>query len=185
MAGSRFIHISTMRGTHTRTPTHAQHRAFHAHSTLADWWVLTGSPMPRTELAWPLVGKLGCMGVNFRAPRASSWNMGHQSQILDKTFTWSWGNRGPERACICSCIWNSFIHPLFTDWVLYARPHNHSRDTEMKVPRSQVAYRPARGRTSLVVQWLRLHAPNTGVLGSIPGQEARAHTWRQRYHMPN
>ena len=26
-------------------------------------------------------------------------------------------------------------------------------------------------RTSLVVQWLRLHAPNTGGLGSIPSQE--------------
>ena len=97
MAGSRFIQISTMKGTHTVTPTHAQHRAFHAHSTLADWWVLIGSPMPGTKLAWPLVGKLGCMGVNFRAPRASNWNMGHQSQILDKTFTWSWGNRSPDR----------------------------------------------------------------------------------------
>ena len=31
------------------------------------------------------------------------------------------------------------------------------------------ALRDFRG-TSLVVQWLRLHAPNTGGLGSIPGQ---------------
>ena len=29
---------------------------------------------------------------------------------------------------------------------------------------------------SLVVQWLRLHAPNAGVLGLMPGQ-------RTRYHM--
>ena len=29
--------------------------------------------------------------------------------------------------------------------------------------------------TSLVVQWLRLHAPNAGRLGSIPGQGARSH----------
>ena len=28
--------------------------------------------------------------------------------------------------------------------------------------------------TSLVVQWLRLHAPNAGVPGSIPGQAARS-----------
>ncbi|TEA42071.1 hypothetical protein DBR06_SOUSAS23010015, partial [Sousa chinensis] len=27
---------------------------------------------------------------------------------------------------------------------------------------------------SLVVQWLRLHAPNAGGLGSIPGQGTRA-----------
>ena len=29
--------------------------------------------------------------------------------------------------------------------------------------------------TSLVVQWLRFHAPNAGVLGSIPGQGTRSH----------
>ncbi|TEA31633.1 hypothetical protein DBR06_SOUSAS7710076, partial [Sousa chinensis] len=28
---------------------------------------------------------------------------------------------------------------------------------------------------SLVVQWLRLHARNTGGLGSIPGQGTRSH----------
>ena len=29
--------------------------------------------------------------------------------------------------------------------------------------------------TSLVAQWIRLHAPNAGGLGSIPGQETRFH----------
>ena len=29
--------------------------------------------------------------------------------------------------------------------------------------------------TSLVAQWLRLHTPNAGGLGSIPGQGARSH----------
>ena len=29
--------------------------------------------------------------------------------------------------------------------------------------------------TSLVVQWLRLHAPSAGGLGSIPGQGTRSH----------
>ena len=28
---------------------------------------------------------------------------------------------------------------------------------------------PQKGRTSLVVQWLRFHAPNAGGLGLIPG----------------
>ena len=31
------------------------------------------------------------------------------------------------------------------------------------------------GGTSLMVQWLRLCAPNTGALGLIPGQGARSH----------
>ena len=31
-------------------------------------------------------------------------------------------------------------------------------------------------RTSLVVQWVRLRAPNAGGPGSIPGQETRSHT---------
>ena len=30
--------------------------------------------------------------------------------------------------------------------------------------------------TSLVVQWLRLHTPNAGGPGSIPGQGTRSHT---------
>ena len=30
-------------------------------------------------------------------------------------------------------------------------------------------------RTSLVVQWLRHHFPNAGVLGSIPNQEIKSH----------
>ena len=32
--------------------------------------------------------------------------------------------------------------------------------------------------TSLVVQWLELHAPNTGIPGSTPGQGARSHVWQ-------
>ena len=34
--------------------------------------------------------------------------------------------------------------------------------------------------TSLVVQWLRLCAPNAGGLGSIPGQGARSHMQQLR-----
>ena len=42
------------------------------------------------------------------------------------------------------------------------------------------------GGTSLVVQWLRLHAPNAGALGSIPGQETinRSHMLQLRVGMP-
>ena len=32
-----------------------------------------------------------------------------------------------------------------------------------------------RGGTSLVAHWLRLHIPNAGGLGSIPGQGTRSH----------
>ena len=45
--------------------------------------------------------------------------------------------------------------------------------------------------TSLVVHWLRLHAPNAGGPGSIPGQGTRSHmpqrrsrTRQQRSHVP-
>ena len=34
--------------------------------------------------------------------------------------------------------------------------------------------------TSLAVQWLRLHAPNAGVPGSIPGQGTRSHMLQLR-----
>ena len=35
-----------------------------------------------------------------------------------------------------------------------------------------------------MVQWLRLHAPNTGGMGSIPGQGIRSHMPKLRVHMP-
>ena len=38
--------------------------------------------------------------------------------------------------------------------------------------------------TSLVVQWLRLCAPNAGGLGSIPGQGTRSHMPQLRARMP-
>ena len=40
------------------------------------------------------------------------------------------------------------------------------------------------GGTSLVVQWLRLRAPNTGGPGSIPGQGTRSHMPQLRVFMP-
>ena len=38
--------------------------------------------------------------------------------------------------------------------------------------------------TSLVVQWLRLHDPNAGTSGSIPGQGTRSRMAQLRVHMP-
>ena len=38
-------------------------------------------------------------------------------------------------------------------------------------------------QTSLVVQWLRLHAPNAGGLGSIPGQGTESHMTQLRVRM--
>ena len=37
--------------------------------------------------------------------------------------------------------------------------------------------------TSLGVQWLRLHTPNAGGLGSIPGRGTRYHMAQLRVHM--
>ena len=33
--------------------------------------------------------------------------------------------------------------------------------------------------TSLVAQWVRLHAPNAGCLGSVPGQGTKSHMCSQ------
>ena len=44
-------------------------------------------------------------------------------------------------------------------------------------------YKQKHGRTSLVVQWLRLHAPNAGGSGSIPSQGTRSHVLQQSVHM--
>ena len=38
--------------------------------------------------------------------------------------------------------------------------------------------------TSLLVQWLTLHAPNAGDQGSIPGQGTRSHMLQLRARMP-
>ena len=38
--------------------------------------------------------------------------------------------------------------------------------------------------TSLVVQWLRLHAPSEGGLGLIPNQETRSHKPQLRVGLP-
>ena len=40
------------------------------------------------------------------------------------------------------------------------------------------------GETSLVVQWLRPHAPNAWGLGLTPGQETRSHMQQPGVHMP-
>ena len=39
-------------------------------------------------------------------------------------------------------------------------------------------------KTSQVVQWLTLHAPNVGGPGLIPGQETRSHILQLRVHTP-
>ena len=53
-----------------------------------------------------------------------------------------------------------------------------------KGPAGLLNYKQKSVRTSLVVQWLRLCAPNAGGSGSIPGQGTRSHVLQQRSHMP-
>ena len=50
-------------------------------------------------------------------------------------------------------------------------------------PVSGHARNPTDLGTSLGVQWLRLHTPNPGGLGSIPDQGTRSHTPQLRLHM--
>ena len=46
-----------------------------------------------------------------------------------------------------------------------------------------VSHRLNSAGTSLVVQWLRLHTPNAGGPGLIPGQEIRSRLPQLRVHM--
>ena len=48
------------------------------------------------------------------------------------------------------------------------------REMQIKTPVRMAGIKKTTG-TSLVVQWLRLHVPNAGALGSIPGQGTRSH----------
>ena len=50
-----------------------------------------------------------------------------------------------------------------------------SQKVESDTPNDTNFGRNKRTRTSLVVQWLRLHAPNAEGPGSIPGQGTRSH----------
>ena len=53
------------------------------------------------------------------------------------------------------------------------------RETQIKTPVRMASIKNNNNNnntgTSLVVQWLRLHVPNSGGLGSIPGQGTRSH----------
>ena len=57
-------------------------------------------------------------------------------------------------------------HKLLTSY-----PHGDG----LMVTCSELREKINRGGTSLVVQWLKLHAPNAGDPGSIPGQGIRSH----------
>ena len=64
---------------------------------------------------------------------------------------------------------NTNIH----SWFLKTRRKNRN---EKKLPQLEKKHLG----TSLVAQWLRLHAPNTGDQGLIPGQETRSHMQQLR-----
>ena len=51
-------------------------------------------------------------------------------------------------------------------------------------PGDKPNFKTPRPRTSQVVQWLRLHTPNTGDLDSIPGQRSRVCMVQLRVRMP-
>ena len=53
--------------------------------------------------------------------------------------------------------------------------YSYLTDEETKDQRSKIiCLKLSYSGTSLVVQWVRLHAPNAGGLGSIPGQGTRS-----------
>ena len=72
----------------------------------------------------------------------------------------------------CMCVYSSFsfIMKLCQKWRVHTK-------------KSITWYKNVKWGTSLVVQWLRLRAPNAGSLGSIPGQGTRSHTLQLRVCM--
>ena len=80
--------------------------------------------------------------------------------------------------CIFFCF-NLSIHSFIymtNRYINYFSGHtNHGKQNTAKDPH---------GGTSLVVQWVRLCAPNAGGLGSIPGWGTRSHVPQQRSQVP-
>ena len=66
----------------------------------------------------------------------------------------------------------------------YSHPSSHSMIiTNINSPQSQL--KTAAWGNSLVVQWLRLHTPNAGGLGLIPGQGTRSYMLQWRSKIPH
>ena len=72
--------------------------------------------------------------------------------------------------------------PCIGRWTLIHCPSREVREAALEDDSSALK-RPA-GTSSLVVPWLRLHAPSAGGPGSIPGQGAGSRMLRLRVHMP-
>ena len=82
---------------------------------------------------------------------------------------------------------SSSVHEIsqarILEWVAIPTPGLEPRSPILQVdsllsepPGKQGSVKRARLGTPLVVQWLRLHAPDAGSPGSIPGQGTRPHT---------
>ena len=72
-------------------------------------------------------------------------------------------------------------------WRLRIQFKEHKElETGKQLPPEETSRNKNKGRdrgTSLVVQWLRLHAPKAGSLGSIPGQRTTSHIRQLRVQM--
>ena len=64
-------------------------------------------------------------------------------------------------------------------------PHTESHLRSPARVRARLVPTPSQGGPSLVVQWLGLHTPNAGGLGSIPGQGTRPHMPQLNVHILN
>ena len=94
----------------------------------------------------------------------------------------------------CYKVIHSFVHAN-TYWIIYTYTHVHAhihqpacamRDMIINmtdiVP-TNLASKTLHSGASLVVQWLRMHAPNARRLGSIPGQGTRSYRPQLRVQM--
>ena len=77
--------------------------------------------------------------------------------------------------------WNQPSTPTSVHILCPNIPHHGCCPTSF--PHQEAATEMARVGTSLVVQWLRLWAPNAGSLGLITGQGTRSHMLQGRVHI--
>ena len=75
-----------------------------------------------------------------------------------------------------------------TDKSLQLNKIEHRKRTKtgfrVKSNKLNITLHKGKSGTSLLVQWLRLHAPNAGGSGSIPDQGTRSYTPQLRSFMP-
>jgi len=76
-----------------------------------------------------------------------------------------------------------YLHIISESFSNFREQYGENSSPDHMTPLATLSPKDPEFGTSLVVQWLRLHAPNAGDLGSIPGQGTRSHMLQPRVRM--